>query len=289
MISLGIPAGQKGDPGDPGQTPNITIGTVETLPAGSSVTASISGQTPNLVLNLGIPQGQQGDPGEAATVTVGTTTTGAPGSQASVVNSGTPNAAVLDFTIPAGETGAGLPPTDTAQKGDVVTYDGEKAVWEPPAGGGDNWELIYQHTVTADEEENPPAWWVVSADQSGSPVELKKIAFKANVITAGSGGSTQFIFRISPDANVNTNYIIFEPYFQNGSILILADGGDINGYPYCIALSSVNPQYNYVTPDIKWKAGSQAEYPFKGANWKPYNAADFFAQGTTFELWGVKA
>ena len=70
VIALGIPAGRqgdpggKGDPGDPGQTPNITIGQVETLPAGSAVTASITGQTPNLVLNLGIPQGQQGDTGE---------------------------------------------------------------------------------------------------------------------------------------------------------------------------------------------------------------------------------
>lgn len=69
VIALGIPAGRqgdpggKGDPGDPGQTPNITIGQVETLPAGSPVTASITGQTPNLVLNLGIPKGQQGDTG----------------------------------------------------------------------------------------------------------------------------------------------------------------------------------------------------------------------------------
>lgn len=69
VIALGIPAGRqgdpggKGDPGDPGQTPNITIGQVETLPAGSAVTASITGETPNLVLNLGIPQGQQGDTG----------------------------------------------------------------------------------------------------------------------------------------------------------------------------------------------------------------------------------
>ena len=66
VISLGIPAGQQGTPGTPGtngtdgQTPNITIGTVETLPAGSDVTASITGQTPNLVLNLGIPQGPAG-------------------------------------------------------------------------------------------------------------------------------------------------------------------------------------------------------------------------------------
>lgn len=69
VIYLGIPAGQQGTPGTPGtngtdgtdgQTPNITIGTVETLPAGSNVTASITGQTPNLVLNLGIPQGPAG-------------------------------------------------------------------------------------------------------------------------------------------------------------------------------------------------------------------------------------
>lgn len=67
VIALGIPQGKQGDPGgkgDPGQTPNITIGQVETLPPESPVTASITGETPNLVLNLGIPQGQQGDTGE---------------------------------------------------------------------------------------------------------------------------------------------------------------------------------------------------------------------------------
>lgn len=132
VISLGIPAGQKGDPGEPGQTPNITIGTVETLAAGSSVTASITGNTPNLVLNLGIPKGQQGDPGEAATVTVGTTTTGAPGSQASVANSGTANAAVLNFTIPAGEAGAGVPSTEGVPTNYVLTPGGWAAPDEDP-------------------------------------------------------------------------------------------------------------------------------------------------------------
>lgn len=79
-IALGIPAGRqgdpggKGDPGDPGHTPSITIGQVETLPAGSSVTASITGQTPNLVLNLGIPQGQQGDTGAGVPPTDGVPT-----------------------------------------------------------------------------------------------------------------------------------------------------------------------------------------------------------------------
>lgn len=49
--------------GTPGATPNITIGTVDTLPAGSKATAEITGETPNLVLNMGIPEGKQGDPG----------------------------------------------------------------------------------------------------------------------------------------------------------------------------------------------------------------------------------
>lgn len=157
-----------------GQTPNITIGTVETLPAGSDVAASITGQTPNLVLNLGIPQGRQGDPGQAATVTVGTTTTGAPGSQASVVNSGTPNAAVFDFTIPAGETGAGLPPTDTAQAGDVPTFRGGNIVWEPPAGGNTPWKLI--NTVSLTESVRTV---LVSGDSEGNPFEVDELLVRA--------------------------------------------------------------------------------------------------------------
>lgn len=160
-----------------GQTPNITIGTVETLPAGSDVTASITGQTPNLVLNLGIPQGQQGDPGQAATVTVGTTTTGAPGSQASVVNSGTPNAAVLDFTIPAGETGAGLPPTDTAQVGDVPTWDGKNVVWGAPSGGGKSWRLITDSTIESDISVIS-----VTQDSSGAPFSLSEVYVLLDVV-----------------------------------------------------------------------------------------------------------
>ena len=52
--------GTNGTDGADGQTPNITPGNIETLPAGSDVTASITGQTPNLVLNLGIPRGPAG-------------------------------------------------------------------------------------------------------------------------------------------------------------------------------------------------------------------------------------
>ena len=57
--------GEQGPKGDTGATPNITIGTVTTLAAGSDATASITGDTPNLTLNLGIPKGEKGDKGNS--------------------------------------------------------------------------------------------------------------------------------------------------------------------------------------------------------------------------------
>lgn len=46
--------------GNTGATPDIKIGTVETLPAGSAATASMEGTARNPLLNLGIPQGADG-------------------------------------------------------------------------------------------------------------------------------------------------------------------------------------------------------------------------------------
>ena len=66
QINLGIPRGQtgaQGAPGQDGQTPTITVGTVTTLDPGQDATAEITGQTPDLTLNLGIPQGQPGKDG----------------------------------------------------------------------------------------------------------------------------------------------------------------------------------------------------------------------------------
>lgn len=53
--------GERGADGADGVTPDFSIGTVETLDAGSDATATITGTKENPVLNLGIPQG---DPGE---------------------------------------------------------------------------------------------------------------------------------------------------------------------------------------------------------------------------------
>lgn len=54
------PVNITGPQGKTGETPDITAGTVETLEPGQDATAEITGETPNLVLNLGIPKGQPG-------------------------------------------------------------------------------------------------------------------------------------------------------------------------------------------------------------------------------------
>ena len=69
QINLGIPRGKTGAQGAPGQngqdgqTPTITVGTVTTLDPGQDATAEITGETPTLTLNLGIPEGQPGQDG----------------------------------------------------------------------------------------------------------------------------------------------------------------------------------------------------------------------------------
>lgn len=47
----------RGAKGETGTTPNLTIGTVSTLPAGQEATADIGGTAEDPVLNLGIPKG----------------------------------------------------------------------------------------------------------------------------------------------------------------------------------------------------------------------------------------
>ena len=58
--------GQDGADGQDGQTPDLQIGTVTTLSAGASATASVTGSAPNFSLNLGIPRGSDGEAGPGA-------------------------------------------------------------------------------------------------------------------------------------------------------------------------------------------------------------------------------
>lgn len=49
-----------------GATPNMQIGTVQTLEPGQQATASMTGTPENPILNIGIPKGEKGDPGESS-------------------------------------------------------------------------------------------------------------------------------------------------------------------------------------------------------------------------------
>ena len=62
-VNIKGPIGATGPQGNPGATPTITVGAVTTLDPGQDATAEITGQTPNLTLNLGIPEGQPGQDG----------------------------------------------------------------------------------------------------------------------------------------------------------------------------------------------------------------------------------
>ena len=52
--------GPTGATGPAGETPNLTIGTVTTGDPGTEAVATITGDAPNFVLNLTIPQGPTG-------------------------------------------------------------------------------------------------------------------------------------------------------------------------------------------------------------------------------------
>ena len=64
VFTFGIPEGEKGDTGEDGQTPNISISTVQ---SGQSAGATITGATPDLTLNLTLPKGDTGDTGATGT------------------------------------------------------------------------------------------------------------------------------------------------------------------------------------------------------------------------------
>lgn len=90
------------NPPSPGVAPNVSIGTVSTLTSGSNATASITGTTPNLSLNLGIPRGTNG---VSPAISIGSVSTLSSGSNATASISGTAPNFTLNFGIPRGEDG----------------------------------------------------------------------------------------------------------------------------------------------------------------------------------------
>jgi len=129
-LNLGIPAGATGATGANGATgatgatgptgvtgpaPTLSIGTVTSLTAGSTPTATITGSNGAYALNLGIPagatgangaNGATGAAGPAPTLSIGTVTSLTAGSTPTATITGSNGVYALNLGIPAGAPGA---------------------------------------------------------------------------------------------------------------------------------------------------------------------------------------
>ena len=140
--------------GADGAVPDIQIGTVTTLPAGSDATASMGGTAENPLLNLGIPRGADGQGG---------------GSGGTDISLGLTSATV-------GQT----------IKVKAVDTDGKLTAWEA-AESGEKWEKIAEIIIPGDAEESNAL--TINKDLNGQPFSLLK-ARLCGKFPKYTGGST---------------------------------------------------------------------------------------------------
>ena len=125
--------------GEDGAVPDIQIGTVTTLPAGSDATASMGGTAENPLLNLGIPKGADGQ---------------GSGSGGTDISLGLTSATV-------GQT----------IKVKAVDTDGKPTAWEA-AESGEKWEKIAEIIIPDNAEESNAL--TIDKDINGQPFSLLK-------------------------------------------------------------------------------------------------------------------
>ena len=140
--------------GENGAVPDIQIGTVTTLPAGSNATASMGGTAENPLLNLGIPRGADGQGG---------------GSGGTDISLGLTSATV-------GQT----------IKVKAVDTDGKPTAWEA-AESGEKWEKIAEIIIPDGAEESNAL--TIDKDINGQPFSLLK-ARLCGKFPKYTGGST---------------------------------------------------------------------------------------------------
>jgi len=140
--------------GENGAVPDIQIGTVTTLPAGSDATASMGGTAENPLLNLGIPKGADGQ---------------GSGSGGTDISLGLTSATV-------GQT----------IKVKAVDTDGKPTAWEA-AESGEKWEKIAEIIIPDDAEESNAL--TIDKDINGQPFSLLK-ARLCGKFPKYTGGST---------------------------------------------------------------------------------------------------
>ena len=140
--------------GADGAVPDIQIGAVTTLPAGSNATASMGGTAENPLLNLGIPRGADGQGG----------------------GSGGTDISLGLTSVTVGQT----------IKVKAVDTDGKPTAWEA-AEAGEKWEKIAEIIIPDNAEESNAL--TIDKDINGQPFSLLK-ARLCSKFPKYTGGST---------------------------------------------------------------------------------------------------
>lgn len=183
--------GADGAPGPVGATPNIQIGTVETLAAGSAATASMTGTAENPMLNLGIPKGADGQPG-------------ADGKDGLDGSPGADGKSAYQYAVEGGYTGTEeafaaklaqeipsvLPNPKALTFTGAVTgaYDGSEPVTvEIPSGGGGSggavsWKLIRTINIVSGTSN-----YSFNTDNNGNTFKVKNFLILIDAYPAGGG------------------------------------------------------------------------------------------------------
>lgn len=227
------PQGEKGEPGPQGPKGD----TGDTGPQG--------------------PQGKQGPEGPR----------GEPGPQGEKGEQGDPGPqgepGIEGPQGPQGPAGAGLPPTDTAQTGDVPTWDGRQVVWAPLAGGGKPWKLI--NTISLTE---PVRTIMVSQDSEGNPFEVSELLVRGWLTCSESSRKKSNIGVNGSSLNVAGNLPLIKNvgYFGPCEIHIYNDCGLYGTYIiYTDASNQADPPalYQYITSEVSEMEYRIASVPYE--------------------------
>ena len=131
VVDVSGPVGTRGPRGYTGATPQFSVGTVTTLPAGQPASATITGSDTAPVLNLSIPQGSQGPAGGGAIIddTAGTDNNQVTWSAQKIGSYVTGKTPVMTGATASSAGAAGLvPPPSSGDQEKVLRGDG---TWGP--------------------------------------------------------------------------------------------------------------------------------------------------------------
>jgi hypothetical protein len=283
----------RGEDGADGTTPQLSIGTVTTLSAGSQASGSIVGPASALLLNLGIPSGltgpsgSQGPSGITPAFTSVTATTLLPDAQATASITGEGANLSLSLGIPRGVAGQdGDDGTNGVGFSLVGAYDSE-TTYNPVTAGGTYEVVLYDGSSyayiasAASAGHTPPtsemsdSYWQIIAKRGDAAGTITVDA--SNVIGLGT-----FI-----DNEVSQDY--YNKTYIDGqlSTKLTTPSGGSNGQVLAKTSDGYNWTSNVQTASKLFSAANIGNAPFDGSSSISLNDIGAAAKEHTHEISGV--